>query len=82
MTAATPTRDQFTSPDQFIVHVDRAATPDGFNRVQFFAYWPTDQECVPGGVRAQVFHADLDDFVRRARASGQAVRIIRTEEGS
>lgn len=74
----TPTRDEFTSANELIVHVDAAAVPDGFNRVQFFAFWPTDQEWVPGGVRAQVFHTDLDEFVERTKRDGKTVRIIKT----
>lgn len=78
-TSTTPARDEFTSMNELIVHVDQDATPDGFNRVQFFAYWPTDQEWVLNGVRAQIFFADLDAFVERAKERGDNVRLIRTE---
>lgn len=57
--ATIPTRDEFTSPNEDIVHVAADAKPDDHNRVQFFAHWLTDQEWVPSGVRGQVFYADL-----------------------
>jgi len=68
-----PTRDDFTSPNEVIVHV--TGPVDSFGRRSFTAYWPTDQEWVPGGVRSQLFFASLADFTARAVNRDQEVRI-------
>lgn len=66
-------RDDFTSPDETIVHHAPDMKPDDFGRFQFTAFWLTDQEWVPGGVRGQVFNTNLQDFI--ARCSGP-VRVV------
>ena len=73
----TPARADFTSDRHDIVHVAADARPDFLNRVQFFAFWRTDQEWVPGGVRGQVFHTDLDAWVKRNEERGRTVTVIR-----
>lgn len=76
-TLPTPSRDDFTSPDEVIVHVAADAKPDDFNRVQFTAFWLTNQEWVPGGVRGQVFTTDLDRFSVAKAEQQSTVRIVR-----
>ena len=71
--AGIPSRDEFDSLDEVIVEVRGVA--DNFGRSRFTAFWPTDQEWVPGGVRAQEFFADLAAFTARAVDRGQEVRI-------
>ncbi len=43
---------------------------DDLGRCQFTAFWPTDQGWVPGGVRAQVFHTNLEDWRERHERQG------------
>jgi hypothetical protein len=68
-----PTRADFTSPDETIVHHHADVRPDDLGRFQFVAYWLTDQEWVPDGIRAQVFNTNLDEFI--ARSTGP-VRVV------
>lgn len=73
MTFPTPAHADFTTPDETIVHHAADAKPDDYGRFQFTAFWLTDQEWVPGGVRGQVFHTSLEAFI--ARNSGP-VRVV------
>lgn len=82
MTAPTPGRAEFPADDHCIVHLAADAKPDLFSRVQFTAFWPTDQEWVPGGVRAQVWRADVDEWVARQETSGWKVTVVRVGGGS
>lgn len=70
-----PTRDEFTAPNEVIVHQTSDATPDEFGRTRFVAYWPTNQKWVPSGVRGQVFFTDLSRFVAEQEAEGRKVRV-------
>lgn len=78
ITGRVPNRDEFSTATEFIVHVGGSA-PDLFGRTQFAAFWPTDQEWVPGGVRGQVFFASLEEFVARQRDQGYTVRTVDME---
>jgi hypothetical protein len=53
--------------------------PDGFGRMQFTVFWLGHTPHVePGphhGVRGQVFHARLDDFIAERARRGQTVRL-------
>lgn len=50
---------------------------DALGRAHFTAFWRTDQEWVPGGVRGQCFHANLDDWIERHRQLGRPVYVAR-----
>jgi len=76
--AGIPSRDEFDSLDEVIVEVRGVA--DNFGRSRFTAFWPTDQEWVPGGVRAQEFFADVDVFTDRALERGETVHVRVTQE--
>lgn len=82
LTLPTPIRGDFTSPKEVIVHADLTQRPDGHNRVRFTAFWLTDQEWVPDGVRGQVFHSDLDRFVADDAQRGRTVRVVDTKPTS
>lgn len=79
MTTAVPSREDFTHPDETIVHPDPASKPDERGRTRFTAFWITNQEWVPNGIRAQIFYTNLDDFVTRAKAPA-TVRIVAGEQ--
>ena len=72
----TPSRDDFTSPAEVIVHVAQGQKPDRFNRFRFAAFWLTGQEWVPSGVRGQVFHSDLDRFIADVERRKGSVRVV------
>ncbi|HVM52658.1 MAG TPA: hypothetical protein VM262_05630 [Acidimicrobiales bacterium] len=55
--------------EEFVVTVQ--SRPDGAGKQRFVAEWL--DPAVPGGVRGQVFHTALDDFVARRSSP---VRII------
>ena len=76
MTDAIPTREDFTSPNEVIVHHNADVKPDDYGRFQFTAFWLTDQEWVPGGVRGQVFHTSLAEFIARDEKAGRKVRVV------
>jgi hypothetical protein len=73
MTYEIPVPGDFTSPDETIVHHRADVVPDDLGRFQFVAFWLTDQEWVPNGVRGKVFNTSLDVFT--ARQSGP-VRVV------
>lgn len=72
----TPDRSEFTGPSEVIVRIDPSSQPDSFGRIQFTAFWLTDQEWVPGGVRGQVFRAALDEFTAAAKRRNETVRVL------
>jgi hypothetical protein len=70
-----PSPHDFTSTDEVIVH-HQDAVPDELGRLRFVAYWLTDQEWVPNGVRGQVFNTSLADFIARDEKDGKTVRVV------
>jgi hypothetical protein len=75
-----PSRDQFTTDREVHFHIPANSRPDNFGRLQFTAFWPTDQPWVPGGVRGQVFHTNPGEAAARWQADGFTVHVIRFEE--
>ncbi|WP_213455282.1 hypothetical protein [Rhizomonospora bruguierae] len=75
-----PTRGDFAAPNELIVHVPADAEPDFLGRLQFTAFWLTDQQWVPGGVQGQVFRTNLVHFTGRAVTDGHTVRVVRLPE--
>lgn len=73
MTSTMPTRTDFKAPNETIVHHRADVKPDDYGRFQFTAFWLTDQEWVPDGIRGQVFYTNLAKFI--ARSSGP-VRVV------
>ncbi|MFI5891968.1 hypothetical protein ACIA5D_17845 [Actinoplanes sp. NPDC051513] len=51
--------------------------PDDLGRLQFTASW-LDEWLTPAGVRRQVFHTNLADFIARDEARGKTVRVVTT----
>ncbi|RKR92646.1 hypothetical protein BDK92_7088 [Micromonospora pisi] len=81
-TAGIPSREDFTFPTEVIVHVDLSRPADDHNRRQFDAFWPTDQEWVPDGVRGQVFRSDLDKFIERHNGPVRVVNLAASNDGT
>lgn len=69
-TVTMPSRDDLAA-DEIVIAV--TSRPDSFDRVSLFAYW-LDDYLPADGVRAQVFHVVLAEFVARNRRRGQTVR--------
>jgi hypothetical protein len=59
-----------------LTFVEILTAPDGQHRQMFRAYWLTDQEWVPGGVRAQVFTTVPGGWIRERQAKGRTIRMI------
>lgn len=83
---AAPTRGQFRTATEVIVHVARDARPDAEGRVLFFASWITDRNEATNGVMQRAFKVDLDRFAaahanRREPSQRQPVRIVRFNPG-
>ncbi|MFI5934742.1 hypothetical protein [Actinoplanes sp. NPDC051494] len=75
MTVAIPSRGDFTSPTETIVYPKAGSRADERGRSQFTAFW-LDDYLPPDGVRGQVFHTSLIDFIARHEAQGKTVRVV------
>jgi hypothetical protein len=62
------------APDEVAIRIHSEAFDD-FGRVQFTAFW-LDDYLPPNGVRGQVFHTNLADFVRRNVAGDRKVTAL------
>jgi hypothetical protein len=76
MTSQTPSPSDFASSSEVLIHHYEDAVPDSLGRLQFVAYWLTDQEWVPNGVRAQVFNTNLAAFIDDEEIKGNQVRVV------
>ena len=77
-----PRREEFTDPSEVIVYVPSGQQPDSLNRTRFIAFWITDQDWVPTGVRGQVFFADLNEVIADVKRRGEHVRVVTLSDRS
>lgn len=75
MTASMPSPEDFTLPTETIVYPKSGEKLDDLGRIQFTAFW-LDDYLPPNGVRGQVFHTNLADFIARDEARGKTVRVV------
>ena len=74
--AAVPSREDFTCDNEVIVRLQSGAKPDAFNRIDARSVFWLQEYLVPFGVRGQVFHADLAQFIAGEQAEGTPVRVV------